>query len=141
MKWLLVLGRVSRAWVALLVLHWYLKRKGFHGVFPWYIKRHQRRYEGPLRGDWPDLASQWLWAIDIACRLVPWEARCLHRSFLGFRFLRERVGLPVEMVIGVQKFPFSAHAWLVLGPECINEDPQFVSRFTVILRSKGQQAS
>lgn len=123
------------ALVALVRLHWALKGKGFQHVFPSYVELYRiPKGTGPVAG-WQSQGPEWLHAIDIACRLAPWEAQCLHRSFLGFQFLRSRLKLPVDIVIGVRKFPWYAHAWLVLQGRCINEDPNMISDLTVILHS------
>jgi hypothetical protein len=60
-------------------------------------------------------------------------ADCLPRSLALFQFLR-RVGLPVEHCIGVQQFPFSAHAWTEFRGHVVHDDPQNQERFTVIAR-------
>jgi hypothetical protein len=43
----------------------------------------------------------------------------------------------VDLVIGVKKFPFSSHAWLVLNDKNVNEDETYTNQFLVILSSKG----
>jgi hypothetical protein len=58
---------------------------------------------------------------------------CLHRSLALFRFLRV-VGLPVEHLIGVQQFPFQAHAWTEYQGEVLRDDPVNQDKFTVIAR-------
>jgi hypothetical protein len=60
-------------------------------------------------------------------------ADCLPRSLALFQFLR-RVGLPAEHCIGVQQFPFSAHAWTEFRGRVVHDDPQNQERFTVIAR-------
>ena len=129
-------ARLFRVWLALIRLHYELQLTGFNQVFSRYTAAYGSHLARPVR-NWPQHAADWVWAIDVACRLVPWQARCLHRSFLGYRFLRKQVGVPVVMTIGVQKFPFSAHAWLTLNGRCVNEEPELVARYTVILQSKG----
>jgi Transglutaminase-like superfamily len=60
-------------------------------------------------------------------------ADCLPRSLALFQFLR-RIGLPAEHCIGVQQFPFSAHAWTEFRGHVVHDDPQNQERFTVIAR-------
>ncbi len=58
---------------------------------------------------------------------------CLPRSLALFRFLRS-VGLPAEHCIGVQQFPFLAHAWTQCCGHVVHDDPSNPERFTVIAR-------
>jgi hypothetical protein len=60
-------------------------------------------------------------------------ADCLPRSLALFRFLRA-AGLPVEHCIGVQQFPFAAHAWTEYRGRIVHDDPDNQSRYTVIAR-------
>lgn len=58
---------------------------------------------------------------------------CLPRSLALFRFLRS-VGLPAEHCIGVQQFPFLAHAWTQCCGHVVHEDSSNPERFTIIAR-------
>ncbi|WP_409344795.1 lasso peptide biosynthesis B2 protein [Paenibacillus sp. MBLB4367] len=73
--------------------------------------------------------------IDKICTMYPFEAQCLHRSFLGYRYIRKQFGIPVDLVIGVRKFPFYAHAWLKLRDKNVNESDEFTRDLIVILSS------
>lgn len=50
--------------------------------------------------------------IEVVSTLFLSETKCLHRTIVQYRLFRERYGMPVKMVIGVKKFPFSSHMWL-----------------------------
>jgi hypothetical protein len=56
---------------------------------------------------------------------------CLIRSLALFRLLRAS-GFQVEHVIGVQRVPFEAHAWVELGGEPLLDDQ--ATRFTPLAR-------
>jgi hypothetical protein len=57
---------------------------------------------------------------------------CLLRSLALFRFLRN-MGFPVEHCIGVQRFPFRAHAWVeYLGQVLLDADRR--PQFTILAR-------
>jgi len=58
---------------------------------------------------------------------------CLPRSLALFLFLRS-IGWPVEHCIGLQQFPFLAHAWTEYHGEVLHDDPRNQERFTVIAR-------
>jgi hypothetical protein len=58
---------------------------------------------------------------------------CLPRSLALFRFLHS-IGLAVEHRIGLQQFPFLAHAWTEYHGEVLHDDPRNQERFTVIAK-------
>jgi hypothetical protein len=58
---------------------------------------------------------------------------CLPRSLALAGALR-RLGVDAEICFGVQKFPFSAHAWLETGGRVINETPDRVQPYTLLAR-------
>jgi hypothetical protein len=60
-------------------------------------------------------------------------ADCLPRSLALFQFLCN-IGLPVEHCIGIQQFPFSAHAWTQFRGHVVHDDPANQERYTVIAR-------
>jgi hypothetical protein len=63
------------------------------------------------------------------------DADCLPRSLALFVFLRSR-GFTPELVIGVKRFPFGAHAWVEhAGVPVLEERPEHLGRFSEILRT------
>ena len=58
---------------------------------------------------------------------------CLPRSLALFGFLRQ-LGLSAEHVIGVQLFPFLAHAWVEHRGRVVHDDPENPRRFTAIAK-------
>lgn len=109
------------------------------------LKRHMRRY--PLDSTkvkkvknahyTNEEINELLMTIDYVCTMYPRSAQCMHRSFLGYQYLRKQYHLPVELVVGVRKMPFSAHAWLMLNGHNINEDSQYTDQFHIILSTEG----
>jgi hypothetical protein len=59
-------------------------------------------------------------AVNYACIWYPKQALCLQRSFVTTILLRKH-GLPAQMVLGAQKLPFKAHAWVEVEGQAINE--------------------
>lgn len=51
--------------------------------------------------------------LDIVCAWYPRKADCIHKTLIGYQLIRQIYELPVEMVVGIRKFPFEAHAWLI----------------------------
>jgi len=59
-------------------------------------------------------------AVNYACAWYPKQALCLQRSFVTTYLLRKN-GVPAQMVLGAQKLPFKAHAWVEVEGRVINE--------------------
>lgn len=62
-----------------------------------------------------------------AAAFFPGRAECLEQSLTLYVLLRRR-GLPVELRLGVQSFPFSAHAWVEYNGRPVNEREELVAR-------------
>lgn len=74
----------------------------------------------------------------IVDRLCRWYSRseCLHRAVVGYVALR-KAGLDVQLVIGVRKFPFAAHAWLECEGVVISDEQDVQQQFVPSMRLKG----
>src|SRR6266566_619074 len=59
-------------------------------------------------------------ALNLACCWYPKRALCLERSAVLTCLLRS-CGLPAHMVLGAQKLPFRAHAWVEVNGQPVNE--------------------
>ncbi len=59
-------------------------------------------------------------AVNLACVWYPKHALCLQRSTVTTCLLRN-CGIEAEMVVGAQKLPFKAHAWVETDGRVINE--------------------
>ncbi|BBH22067.1 hypothetical protein Back11_34120 [Paenibacillus baekrokdamisoli] len=119
-----------------------LQMFGFERLF----RRHVQRYSLPSSADVQKLMAtnhveeeinRLLITIDYVCTVYPRSAQCMHRSFLGYQYLRKKFHLPVELVVGVRKMPFTAHAWLMLNGHNVNEDTQYTDQFKIILSTEG----
>jgi len=58
--------------------------------------------------------------VNYACAWYPKRALCLQRSFVTIYLLRKQ-GVPAQMVLGAQKLPFRAHAWVEVNGRAVNE--------------------
>ena len=58
----------------------------------------------------------------------PGRARCLEQSLALYVLLRRR-GVPAELKLGVQPYPFNAHAWVELQGVALNEEPETIQQF------------
>jgi hypothetical protein len=59
-------------------------------------------------------------AINHACVWYPKEVLCLQRSAITTCLLRS-CGVPAVLVIGAQRLPFKAHAWVEVNGRAVNE--------------------
>src|SRR5690242_16902884 len=59
-------------------------------------------------------------ALNRACIWYPKRALCLQRSAVTVCLLRS-VGVEAQLVIGAQKLPFKAHAWVEVDGQAVNE--------------------
>ncbi len=69
-------------------------------------------------------------ALDHACVWYPKRALCLQRSAVMTCLLRS-AGVPAQMVIGAQKLPFKAHAWVEVDGRVVNEKTDVQSIYGV----------
>lgn len=59
-------------------------------------------------------------AVNYACIWYPKQVLCLQRSFVTTYLLRKH-GVGAQMVLGAQKLPFQAHAWVEVDGRAVNE--------------------
>ncbi len=71
--------------------------------------------------------------VDAAAGLYFKRAWCLQRSAAAACLLRLH-GFPAELVIGVRRMPFLAHAWVEIDGAVINDDPRVRAFHTPIER-------
>lgn len=70
-----------------------------------------------------DLAVIWYWK----------EVLCLQRSAAATCLLK-RHGVPAQLVIGAQKMPFKAHAWVEIEGRVVNDKPYIGDMYAVLDR-------
>ncbi len=120
---------VSKALVALFFVDMTMKVTGFY-------RFHQLVRRFPVAsGRSANRAT-----IDRVCRSVDRAAMyyvkrawCLQRSATTVCLLRRR-GVPAEMVIGAERMPFYAHAWVEVDGQVVNDHPDVQRRNTVLER-------
>jgi len=72
-------------------------------------------------------------AVGRAASWYPKRATCLQTSATAVYLLRKR-GIAAELVIGCRRQPFSAHAWVEVAAEVVNDSKQVAESFHVIDR-------
>ena len=114
-----------------------LKRNGFPKVFRKYAEKYAMPIDTVFDYQEEQLSAmhEHLLLIDKVCSDYPFEAKCLHRSFLGYRVLGRKYGINIDLVIGVRKAPFYAHAWLMCDGMNFNENEEVTNGLSIILSS------
>lgn len=120
------LSFVVRAYLALAVHDLFMSCHGFASL-------HRRVKSFPLRPakSEVDMVETLTAALDVACCFYPKQALCLQRSAVLVRMLRQN-GVPAQMIIGVQKLPFKAHAWVEVNGQIINDRLASREKFLVL---------
>jgi hypothetical protein len=77
-----------------------------------------------------DIIDRICTAVNYACIWYPKQTLCLQRSFVTTYLLR-RHGVAADMVLGAQKLPFKAHAWVEVDGRAINERSDVQATYAV----------
>ena len=117
-----------RAYFELLHVDIQLASRGFAAVHARVKNRERNENPRTLR-----TAEDVCGAVDVACVLYFKEVLCLQRSAATACLLRE-YGIPAEMVIGVQQWPFRAHAWVEVEGRIANDKPYIAEIYGVMDR-------
>ena len=72
-------------------------------------------------------------AVARACVWYPRQSLCLQRSAVTTCLLR-RYGIQAQMLIGVQKLPFKAHAWVEVEGNVVNDKPYVREMYSILDR-------
>ena len=96
-----------------------LRFGGFKRALRW-SRRLARMVERRTRRGTPDAVVR---TVAVAAAFFPGRAICLEQSVACYVLLR-RHGHPAQLKVGVQPYPFRAHAWVEVGgrPVLENED-------------------
>jgi hypothetical protein len=109
------------------IVRWALKLAGYERTRRWIERRIARV---PVIGDGdPPTVARVEYAVALGAALFPGRAQCLERSLVLYDYLRCR-GISVQIRLGIQRYPFMAHAWVEYRGETINDVPEHVRIFT-----------
>ncbi|MCG1046899.1 MULTISPECIES: lasso peptide biosynthesis B2 protein [Mycetohabitans] len=121
--------RIVKALFLLRSVHRCAARQGLAGLLQ---LCHQAHREASLRIGLPDDYAPFVDALNWACLFYPRSTKCLEWS-VALTVLCARAGLALKLVIGVQSFPFYAHAWSEAGGAVIGDSPLRRKELAVIL--------
>ena len=106
-----------------------LKLLGYDRTRRWIDRRIARV---PVQGDGsPQVVAAAEYAVAMGAAFFPGRAQCLERSLVLYDYLR-RHGISVQMRLGIQRYPFMAHAWVEYRGVPINDVPEHVRIFTAL---------
>jgi hypothetical protein len=77
-----------------------------------------------------ELVNQIAHAVNLACVWYPKQVLCLQRASATTCLMRSH-GIPAAMVLGAQKTPFLAHAWVEVNGCAVNERSNVQAKYTV----------
>ena len=77
-----------------------------------------------------ELVDQIAHAVNLACVWYPKQVLCLQRASVTTCLMRSH-GISAAMVLGAQKMPFAAHAWVEVNGCVINERSNVQAKYTV----------
>jgi len=89
-----------------------------------------RAWEVKSKTNGSDIIDRVSTAVNYACVWYPKQALCLQRSFVTAYLLRKH-GIEARMVLGAQKLPFKAHAWVEVDGRAINERSNVQATYAV----------
>jgi len=118
----------SQAFFRLLLFDYFLARGDFPG-----LNRRVEKFPLGKRHFTPDAVDRIVVAVNHACVWYPKRSLCLQRSAVLTCMLR-RYGFPAQMVIGTQRLPFKAHAWVELNGRVVNDKPDMPELYAEIER-------
>lgn len=120
----------------LIFLDFQIQRKGFDEVFRRYIKKYT--IEGSkeiFTEENSEEILEWFILLDQVCCWYPRKADCIHKTLIGYKILQSKYGIPVNMVIGIKKFPLEAHAWIQYQGHNLFEEMENLDSLKVIIDS------
>jgi hypothetical protein len=117
-----------RAFGQLLRFQQYISRENFAGLY-----QKVRNCATAAAAPSPEILDRICRAVDIACVCYPRLVLCLQRSAATTCLLRVH-GVPAQMVMGVQRLPFKAHAWVEVDGRVVNDKSYTPELYAVLDR-------
>jgi hypothetical protein len=118
----------SVLWCGLLIA-WFkglLRIRRIQGTLDWIRQRTESLPAAAETG--LETVRAFEYAVAMAAALYPGRAKCLEQSLTLYYLLR-RQGVNVKFIMGVQVYPFGAHAWVEYRGEPVTDVAEHVSWF------------
>lgn len=122
--------QVLKAIMTLLRVNFYIKVRGFYSTIQLIKKSResQSNYIIPPQEDLRELAN----IVNKACLIYPTRTKCLEWS-ITFILLSLKRKWKCNLEIGVQNYPFMAHAWVECDGKVVMDDPDLREGLAIIL--------
>lgn len=121
-----------QAYLQLLLVEVYLWRRDFQGLHARVRQYPPRLYPDPKTVE-ADAVRKLCEAMDLACIWYWKRALCLQRS-AALACLLKGHGVRAQMIIGAQRMPFRAHAWVEVDGRVVNDKAYVGEVFAVLER-------
>lgn len=121
---------VLKAFMTLIKVNFYMKFRGLHFTIQ-LIKRSlksQLKYTIPQKEELKDLAN----IVNKACLLYPTRTKCLEWA-MTFVLLALKQNWKCNLEIGVQNYPFFAHAWVECDGKVVMDSQNLREGLAIIL--------
>jgi hypothetical protein len=92
-----------------------------------------RSYPLGTKAPEPAIVERICAAVDMAAIWYPKQVLCLQRSAATACLLKKH-GVRAQMVIGAQRMPFRAHAWVEVAGRVVNDKPYTPEMYAVLDR-------
>jgi hypothetical protein len=119
---------ILKAFFMLVVFDGYLARGNFAALY-----NRVSRWPNAQKKPCPDSVERVCSAVDMASIWYWKQVLCLQRSAATACLLRT-YGVPAQMVLGAQRTPFKAHAWVEVDGRVVNDKPYTPEMYTVLDR-------
>jgi hypothetical protein len=119
----------TTAFFRLMLFDYFLARGDFPG-----LNRRVEKFPLSTKLFPPEARDRIIAAVNNACVWYPKRSLCLQRSAVLTCMLRSH-GFPAHLVIGTQRLPFKAHAWVELDGRVVNDKPDMPQLYAEIARS------
>lgn len=121
---------VLKAFFILLKINYFMKWRGFYSTIQLMkkIRSQQSSFEIPQERELRDLAN----ILNKACLIYPTRTKCLEWA-MTYVLLALKRGWKCNLEVGVQNYPFFAHAWVECGGRVVMDDQNLREGLTIIL--------
>jgi hypothetical protein len=123
-----MLSLIIRAYLQLILIDVFLAHRNFRRLYD-RVRDCQVRQPAQVRYTCEQVCG----AVDIASIWYWKHALCLQRS-AATAYLLKMCGIPAQLVIGAQRNPFRAHAWVEVDGRVVNDKPYVADMYSVLDR-------
>jgi len=119
-----------KAFFILVKVNYYIKWKGFYETIQLIKKVHSKQssYKIPPESELKNLAN----VVNKACLIYPFRTKCLEWA-MTYVLLALKRGWKCNLEVGVQNYPFFAHAWVECDGKIVMDDQNLRKELAIIL--------